>query len=848
MDVFGLQAHLGLDTAAFTAGLAGARSAVSGFAKVGAAAFAATGVAATAFAATSVKAGSTFDSSMSQLAATMGFTTTQLNATEEEMKNMSAAERAAAEEAQGSFGKLRDFAKDMGSTTMFSASQASDALNILAMAGYDAESQMETLPSILDMAAAGGLSIADAADYATGIISGFSNETLEASTVADKLAVIASSAKGDVASFGQGLSTVAGMANTTGQSMQDVTVALGILGNNNFSAAEAGNALSRTLKNLYQPTDAAKTAMEELGVAAYDAQGNARPLQDVLLDLNGKVSGMSEEAKNETLSKIFDAATLKSVPALLKNAGDAWNELDAKLSDSEGAAAEMAKTMQDNLPGAITQFKSALEGAQIELSDKLSPTLKEFVQLGTEGLSNVTKGFQEGGLDGAMTAVGDFLSDAVSMIVSKIPTFIKAISDIIKALVEGINENIDTVVNAIVETVPILIDGIIETLPLLIDGFFQLILKTAEGLAELIPQIMPQIVDLITQIVELITSNAGAFIDVAFQLIEVTADALIENLPALLDAATTLILKITEYITNPENLAKIIEMAVKVIIAVCGALLEALPQLLLTISEMTDAILNNIINADWSGIMEHIFGVVYDSLDTARDSFSKWLDLVSDDISKYVDTITSFLSDWWGDVKDTTKNGFNSVKDWFIGGWSQFANDWTNKVTGTIDTIIGFFGEVRDGITGIVDSARSWGSDMINNFIDGIYNMIGSLGDAVSNVAETISNFLHFSLPEKGPLASSDEWMPDFMSNLAEGIQKNRSLVQDAIKDVSGDMVMNVNADASGTRNFGQGPVMNFEFHIGNVNGASQEDAYRFAQTLSEQISEIIYRQKAAII
>lgn len=846
MDVFNLQARLGLDTAAFTAGLAGAKTAVSSFAKVGAAAFAATGAAATAFAATSVKAGSNFDSSMSQLAATMGFTVDQLSATADEMKNMSDAEREAAQSAQESFGQLRDFAKEMGSTTMFSASQASDALNILAMAGYNATEQMEALPGILNMAAAGGLSIADAADYATGIIAGFSNETIDAATVADKLAVIASSAKGDVASFGQGLSTVAGMANTTGQSLQDMTVALGILGNNNLSSAEAGNALSRTLKNLYQPTDAAKSAMEELGLAAYDAQGNARPLQDVLLDINSKVKGMSDEAKNETLSKIFDAVTLKSVPALLKNAGEAWDDLDAKLSDSTGAAEKMAETMQDNLQGAIKQFKSALEGAQIELSDKLTPTLKEFVKLGTEGLSSVKKGFQDSGLDGAMQAVGDFLSDAVSMIVSKIPTFVKAISDIIKALVTGINENIDVVVDAAVETVPILVDALVGTLPALIDGFFQLVIKTVEGVSELIPQLAPQVITLVSDIVSMVASNAGKFADVAFQLISVTVEALLDNLPALLDAITTLIVKTTEYVTNPENLAKILELGARVAIAFCTALMEALPQLWITVAEMIETLSNNIINSDWSGIMDHISGVVLDALDDARESIIKWFDLVGDDLLKYADTVTSYWSDWLKGVKDTAKTAWDSFSTWFLVGWSQFANAWTSTVSSAVASVVGFFDSVKNKVSGLVDGARSWGSDMINNFINGIRDMIGHLGDAISSVAETISSYLHFSLPEQGPLATSDEWMPDFMSNLAEGIEKNRSRVRDAIRSVSGDMVINARADTTGSVT--TAPVINFEFHIENVNGASQEDARLFARTLSERLYADIYRQKVAII
>ena len=407
------------------------------------------------FAKKSIDAGQNFDSAMSQVAATMGTTVDQI-------------------------GEMRDFAQEMGSTTAFSASEAADAMNILAMAGYDAKENIATLPAVLNMAAAGGLGIAEAADYATGIIAGFSNETLNASDVADKLAVVASSAKGDVKSFGEGLSTVAGMANTTGQSMQDMTVALGILGNHNYSAAEAGNALSRTLKNIYQPTSAAKKAMDSLGIAAYDSTGKARPLQDVLKDINKATKDMSDEAKNEALSQIFDAVTLKSVPGLLNDCTTAWDELDAKISDSAGAAEKMAAVQLDNLEGDTTMFKSALEGAQIALSDGLNPALRFLVQSGTAGLEKLTNVFKK--LDKYMTAgvngfksvkgVGSAVKDALSALATElfgvqsafgskdsIKSFgdaCKAAAEKIKSMAEWLRDNAAKIA-AVIKAIPKLI-------------------------------------------------------------------------------------------------------------------------------------------------------------------------------------------------------------------------------------------------------------------------------------------------------------------------------------------------------------------------------------------------------
>lgn len=533
MDIFDLSAIIRLDSSQYESKLDSLKGSIGTIAKVGGAALTAATGAAVAFAKSSVDVGMSFDSAMSQVAATMGTTTDQIT-------------------------ELRDFAQEMGSTTAFSATQAADAMNILAMAGYSANESMETLPAVLSMAAAGGLDIAQAADYATGIMAGFSNETLDATTIADKLATVASNAKGDVASFGEGLSTVAGMANTTGQSMQDMTVALGILGNNNYSAAEAGNALSRTLKNIYQPTDAAADAMQALGVSAYDAEGNARPLQDVLQDLNKGLDGMNDQAKNQALSEIFDAVTLKSVPALLNNAGDAWNELDAIIEDSTGNAEKMAEVQLDNLEGDTIKFKSALEGVQLLLSDQLTPNLREFVQFGTKSLSTLSEAFKEGGLSGAMDALGGILSEGLALVIDKIPVFVDAGVKLLTALGKGIISNIPKLLDAAGQIVTNLIQGIqdswsetsgamdemlgtladyiSEKAPEFAQQGLDFIAGFVQGIVDAIPDAVTGFENVIIGINDYIFEHLPEFTEKGFEIITNLATGIIENLPTIIEA------------------------------------------------------------------------------------------------------------------------------------------------------------------------------------------------------------------------------------------------------------------------------------------------------------------------
>ena len=312
-----------------------------------------------------VKTAANFDASMSQVQATMGLTkdsTSKLNG--ETVNTMDA---------------LSKLARTMGKDTKFSASEAADAINILAMAGMDTDDIYSALPATLNLAAAGNIGIAQAADYATGIMSGFGMKTQDASKVADVLAVTASSAKGSVSDFGAGLAQAAGQASITGQSFEDTATALGILGNHNLSAAEGGNMLQRVLKNLYQPTSTAKDALDALGVSAYDSEGKARPLQDVLTDLRGKLGELSEEDYNSVMGQIFDTASLRGANFLIQDSGEAFDNLRAKIGGASGAAEKMAEVQQDNLQGQLTILKSQLEELAISFGELLMPKIREVV-------------------------------------------------------------------------------------------------------------------------------------------------------------------------------------------------------------------------------------------------------------------------------------------------------------------------------------------------------------------------------------------------------------------------------------------------------------------------------------
>ena len=738
MTLFELVAKLVLDTNEYSEGMQRSMSLAEGFGdgmkkvgKLATAAFGAAEVAVAAFAKSSVDTGMKFDSAMSQVAATMGTTVDQI-------------------------GELRDFAQEMGRTTAFSASEAADAMNILAMAGYNAEQQMETLPAVLNMAAAGGLGIAQAADYATGIIAGFSNETLDAATIADKLAVVASSAKGDVASFGEGLSTVAGMANTTGQSMQDMTVALGILGNNNFAASEAGNALSRTLKNLYQPTDSARKAMAKLGVSAYDAEGNARPLQDVLIDLNQSLDGMSEEAKNAQLSQIFDAATLKSVPALMNNATGAWDELAEKIGNSEGAAKDMANVQLDNLQGDITLFKSALEGAQIAVSDGLTPSLRDFVQFGTRAISGMTQAFQRNGISGAFDTFSRYLDIGLGKLLEGVPKYIETGMQLVTAVASGFVKAIPSIANAAVEVAQTVYNYFMENFPMFVESGIELLRSFGEGLVEGVPELLENALPMLLDFVEMIRENFGLIVDAGLELIANFGTGIINALPTLIEYVPQIITEVCRMIND--NVPKVIATAFTLLVQFGVGLIQSIPVLISNAGNIITAIISVFSAFNWINLGSQVLTMIANGfkalimlpvnifrnlgqsiITTFKSGFS-WSSLGSNIISGIVNGIKGAGGQIASTLMGFAKSAFDSVKSFFgIASPSKLMRDSIGKfipegmavgITANADSVYKAIDDLSEGTMdafGTIDASASYGSNQYASLASEISSLKGAI-------------------------------------------------------------------------------------------------------------------------
>lgn len=393
----------------------------SGFEKglktlTGLAAKAAAGITAafTAAASAAVKVGSSFTASMSQVSATMGITRMS-----EEYETLSAA------------------AEEMGAATKFSATQAGDALNYLALAGYDANKAVSALPTVLNTAAAGGLDLAYASDLITDSMSALGLGMDELESFSDKLAKTSQKSNTNIAQLGEAILTVGGTAKTLSGGVTELNTMLGLIADNGIKGAEGGTALRNIILSLSAPTDTAAEAMKRLNVSAFDSQGNLRDLSEVFADFNAALAPLTDQQKTQALNEIFNKVDLKAVNALLGTSAERFDELEGYIENCEGAAAEMAKTMDDNLTGDLTIMSSALEGLGIAAFDKFEDPMRSAVQAVTEDISQLTAEIK----DGALSEQFDKISDAAGRLITAVGEFLA--KDILPALINTMSVIID---------------------------------------------------------------------------------------------------------------------------------------------------------------------------------------------------------------------------------------------------------------------------------------------------------------------------------------------------------------------------------------------------------------------
>lgn len=639
----------------------------------------------------SVKFGSNFEAAMSGVAATMGMTSTEIN-------NGSA-----------DYERLKQAAKDAGATTKFSASQAAEALNYMALAGYDVDESIATLPTVLNLAAAGGMDLATASDMVTDSMSALGDMAGTADSFVDKMAKTSQKSNTSVAQLGEAILTVGGTAKSMAGGVDEMNTVLGILADNGIKGAEGGTALRNMILSLSAPTDTASAKMEELGLSVFDAEGKMRPMNDVFNDLNDILSTMTEGEQTQVLNTIFNKVDLKSVNALLANSGERFDELSGYIADCDGAATNMADTMNNNLQGSVTILQSALEGLGIAVYEQMEEPLKEAVKVGNGYIDELSAALKENGPDGLVSALGQILADIALRAAEFAPQLIELAVQLIKELAQGIIDNIPELMDAAGKIADAILDGIGDLCPAL-DPVIDAIKTLADNM------------DILTPIVISLTAAFVAW-KIAISIVE-----LINGVKAAMEGLT-LAEKAAELAQKLLNATMLANPFVLIVTLIAG-LVAAFIYFWNTSESFREF---------WIGLWENIKEAASNALDAVVTFFTETIPNFIQSIVDWFNELPERLTEWGENVYETVTTAVQNTIESAV----QFFSELPNKIAYCLGFCIGKI--IKFGIDIV-----NWAITELPKFVDSVIKFFAELpgkawkwlANAISKVSEFGSNLI----------------------------------------------------------------------------------------------------------
>ncbi|WP_317188231.1 phage tail tape measure protein [Escherichia coli] len=279
------------------------------------------------------------------------------------------------------FKQLSDTAKHLGATTQFSASQAADGLSFLSLAGFKAQDSIDAIPSVLNLAAAGAIDLGAAADIASNIMTGFGLSAKDTEHATDVLAKTFTTANTDMNQLGMAMKYVAPVAHSLGWGIEDTAAAIAKMSDAGIQGSQAGTSLRAALLSLANPTGQTEKAFEKLGISVVDANGQFKPLPELIGHISSKMEGMTDAQKTVTAAQLVGTEASAGFLALLSQGQPALENYKKTLEESGGTAQRVAEIQQATLLGAWTQLQSAAEGLGINIGQQLIPALTAVMQV-----------------------------------------------------------------------------------------------------------------------------------------------------------------------------------------------------------------------------------------------------------------------------------------------------------------------------------------------------------------------------------------------------------------------------------------------------------------------------------
>lgn len=691
----------------------------------------------TALGTASVKTAADFEAAMSKVAAVSGASASEMEA-------------------------LTAKAREMGSKTKFSASEAAEAMNYMAMAGWKTEDMLSGIEGVMNLAAASGEDLATTSDIVTDALTAFSLTAQDSGHFADVLAAASSNANTNVSMMGETFKYCAPIAGSLGFSVEDTAEAIGLMANAGIKSTQAGTSLRTIMTNLSGEVKICGDSIGEVTIATSNADGSMRDLSDILADCRIAFVGLSESEKAAAAESLVGKNAMSGFLALMNTGEGDINKLSGAIDNCDGAAQNMADTMNDNLEGQLTILKSALEELAISFSQLLIPALREVVQW-LQGFIGFLNSLPEGVKKTIMViALVAAALGPVLIIVGKVISAIGTIMTIVPKVAGVINvvKGAFAALNATMLANPIVL--IIAAIVALVAAFIYL-WNSCDGFR----QFWIDLWENIKQIAVAVWEGLKTFFTAAWQAISTTAQTIWNGIKNFF-----------------------------------SALWEGIKTIFTTVLNLIKTIVTTYFN-----VYKTIITTVFNAIKTV--------------ITTILNAIKTVITTVWNTIKTVFTTVLNTIKSVVSGAFNAMWNGIKNTISGIVNTIKTGFNNAVNFIKNLASSAFSWGADIIEGIVNGIKSCIGKVKDAVCSVADTIKSFLHFYVPDEGPLTEYESWMPDFMSGLAKGIENSKGMVKDAVSGLAADMVINPQMKGSQMAMAGGGTVSSAD--LSSLVGAIRE-------------------------
>lgn len=709
----------------------------------------AAGAAFSGMSAYAIKVGSDFEEGMSKVKAISGATTEELEL-------------------------LTEKAKEMGAKTKFSATESAEALSYMAMAGWKANDMLNGLEGIMNLAAASGEDLAMTSDIVTDALTAFGMKASESAHFADILAQASSNSNTNVAMLGESFKYVAPLAGSLKYSAEDTSIALGLMANSGIKASQAGTSLKTALVNMVKPSEKMQVIMDRYNLSLQNTDGSMKSLKEVIDMLREKFSGLDEATKSAAAAQLFGKESLAGMLAIINASDEDYKKLTESIYNCDGAAQQMAETMNDNLKGKITILKSGLEGLGIAAYEKFQEPMKKAVESASEAVSKLNESLNNGEMGEAITKIaesfGKLISTVADFLADHLPELINGLSWVldhaseIAAGVIGISVAFKTMKTALVITTIVKAFkelGVASKVAAAGQWLFN-----SSILANPIVWIVGLIAGLIAALVTLYVTNEdfrNAITNAWKRIKEVASDvwgAIVEFFTEIIpDAFESMKSFFTE--TVPGFFSDMWDSITETFDNACDIVISFFTE------DIPEAI-NGV--AEWFEELPGRIGYALGALaGIIASSFVNSFNYLVKNIPVWIDNIVNWFAQLPGRIAEWLTNAWNDITQWC----SDTYDTCTTWIGETVDSIVNWFsklpGRIWTWLTDTINKISSWGSEMYNK--------------ATTAVGETVDSIIEWfkELPDK-----MYEIGVNIISGLWEGIKSTGSWIKNKIGDFCG--------------------------------------------------------------